>query len=139
MTVSRKAQRMRVYLDYEGDPRQAQPLQFFGKTPVCNTEPAWPGTHYVDFELTQFFEIPVLKKEIREKIEADPKFVAASMQVVGGVMTNVPARNGCSTYGDVGITVDCRMGDNGCVYTIVTIWAPSISGAIEGFRKRSQW
>lgn len=121
-------QQVRAYLDLKGDGLSSG--EFFGKPPIKNTEPGWPGTHYVDFALEQFREeIPVIKKGILKRIEEDSRFAAASIEVgpIQEIESKKDLKKGYKACGKkVGITYNISSEGVFC-----TIWAPSITLLIE--------
>jgi len=115
-------------LEYPG---QTGPVSFWSKVAKRNTEPGWPGTHYVDFDLAPFFVecSPVFRKGIREEIEKKTEFVAASIETP--VDRSEVVRNSNTAYDHgVGVTIDSSQWP--CV---ATIWAPTMISAIEKLRE----
>jgi hypothetical protein len=67
---------LRVYVDTT---KWTSTSHFFGKELVPNTEPAWPGTHHVDFELAQFVNSAPFKTDVLHKIGKSPGVIAGSI------------------------------------------------------------
>lgn len=70
------ARMLRVYIDTE---KWTSKTHFWGKELTQNTEPAWPGSHYVDFELAQFVGVVPLKRGILNDIGMAAGVVAGSI------------------------------------------------------------
>lgn len=72
------ARMLRVYV---GGARGLKREDFFGKELVKNAEPAWPGTHHVDFELAQFVEREPFKIDMLSAIGGTQDVLAGSITV----------------------------------------------------------
>lgn len=123
------AQMMRIYLAnlVSGDRRQ-----LFEKTPKPKTEPGWPGTHFIELELSQFYEeIPMLNSGIAKQIESSPHFVGVSVTTAVKVPPDdVFLKNRVNKgAGKVWTTLDTSERPY-----LVTIWSPTIKGAMQHLR-----
>lgn len=123
------SQQIRIYLNR---PAGQGKVDFYEKVPKMNVEPGWPGTHHVEYELSQFFEdVPVMKKGVAKTIEESTEFVAASITSPIRISDEdiIRMRNGAGEN-ETWMTVDTSERPY-----ITTIWATTISRAIKQLQK----